>query len=94
MKDLIIEKRIRTQAITFFKSYEHIIKLSLLNTPFCIFSGIFGDFQLLFQRPMAGTPPAYLRALSSRVELHFTRNHDPGQSGAGQRAVASKYLHL
>ena len=70
------------------------LRLSLLNSPFCIFSGIFGDFQLLFQRPMAGTPPAYLRALSSRVELHFTRNHDPGQSGAGQRAVASKYLHL
>ena len=86
-QDIIFRENLLSQT-------REIIRISLLNIPFCIFSGIFGDFQLLFQRPMAGTPPAYLRALSSRVELHFTRNHDPGQSGAGQRAVASKYLHL
>ena len=57
-------------------------------------AGIFGDFQLLFQRPVAGAPPAHFRALSTWAELHVSRHHDPRQSGAGQRAVASEHLHI
>ena len=58
------------------------------------FAGIFGDFQLLLQRPMARTTPTYFRALSSRTQLNLSWYDDSGQPRAGQRAVASKYLYL
>ena len=43
---------------------------------------------------MAGASPAYFRALSSWAQCHVSWHNDSGQLGAGQWAVASKYLHI
>ena len=59
-----------------------------------LFAGVLSDFQFVLQRFMAGASPAYFRALSSWAQCHVSWHNDSGQLGAGQWAVASKYLHI